>query len=85
MLRKWIRVKLSASGEVVCAKRLKNYDEIKKYINDLPQKIAKLRAKKDVGNFNNSENTLINEIKEYQDILDNLILLKATVVETFGL
>lgn len=85
MLRKWVRLKLQSCGNDECRKHFENYDEIKKFINDLPLKIAELRANKDVGNFGNHENNLINEIREYQDVLDKLIELKKHIVSKLGL
>ena len=85
MLIQWVRLKLKEYGDEECSIRLSCYDEIKVFINNLPLKIAELRSNKDVGNFENADYLLIDEIKEYQNILDNLIKLKKDVVNKFGL
>lgn len=85
ILRKWIRLKLKSCGEEICNKEFNNYSEIKLFINELPQKVAALREKKDVGNLSDNENSLVDEIEEYRKILDQLIELKKNIALKIGL
>lgn len=85
MLRKWIRIKLQEYGEQSCQEKFDDYNTIKNLINNLPEKIAKLRGDKDVGRFNSKSGSLIEEIKTYADILDELISLKKRIVDIIGL
>lgn len=70
--RKYIREMLSSS--LVYKRYSKHYDDfddVKKFINELPFKIAKYRDKKDISHIN----SLLLEVKQYKKTMDKLLEL----------
>lgn len=85
ILRKWIRIKLINVGDKECIKKLDNYEQIKKNVNEIPMKVATLRETKDVAKLNNrEENTIIEEVDEYIKILDTLIEIRRQILLALG-
>lgn len=86
ILRKFIRIKLKDAGDEICKQNFDNYAQIKKTINEVPFKVAELRGSKDIAKLNNqSENSVIKEVKEYIDIIEELIKLRECVISVLGL
>ena len=68
--RKYIREELSSNiKQKKYMSNFDDFDEIKKFINDLPFKIAKYRDDKDIG----KEESLISEVYEYTKVINRLL------------
>lgn len=75
--RRYIRTTLKKCSEEKLS-RFDSYDDIKRLVNEVPAKIAKLRELKDIGNeekhpvFEENQSRIISEVSSYCQILDQL-------------
>lgn len=68
--RKYVREELSYKAKFkLYMNRYKDYEETKKFINELPFMISKYREKKDVSN----NEPILSEVLEYKKTLDQLL------------
>lgn len=67
--RKYIREELSYNSKRRKYEEKYDFEETRKFINELPFKIAEYREKKDVSN----ERPILQEVLEYKKTMDNLL------------
>lgn len=75
ILHRSARFKSPKNGEKRSQEKFDDYNSIKTIINDLPERISKIRGDNDIYELNIEYGLLIDEIKNYSDLLDELINL----------
>lgn len=69
--RKYVRETLSSrTVQKKYSKQYNDFDNVKKFINDLPFQIARYRKEKDIINTRNS---LLQDVKQYKEKMDELL------------
>lgn len=79
--RRKIRELLQGKSREEIIQKYPQYEDSRQLLNELPEKIAKIRENKDVSD---DECELVKEVEEYRVILDDLLKIYKTINRIFG-
>lgn len=79
--RRKIRELLQGKSREEIIQKYPQYEDSRRLLNELPEKIAKIRENKDVSD---DECELVKEVEEYRIILDDLLKIYKTINRIFG-
>lgn len=78
--RKHIRVLLDGKSSEEILEKYPEYKEVREFLINLPERIAAVRGNKDVSD---NMSDLINEVKDYREILDHLLKIYKDIQRIF--